>query len=342
MSNIVQALRLRGLVTSTDTEHHGRRGRGVRLSGKNGYVVGIDFGHRHLSVALANVAQEVLGEQTRRLKAGHRHEDGLRLAAELVQTLLEDAGARREDVVGAGMTLPAPMDSRSHEVGAPSVLPGWVGVNAPEVASERLGFQVHVDNDANLAAMAEHMWGAGRGVDNLVYLLLGEGIGAGLILEGRLFRGGSGAAGEIGHITIDELGKVCRCGNRGCLETIVSTTQVLALLEPTHGTDLTLLDVVSAARRGDVGARRVLADTGRTIGVAVANLCNILNPELILVGGELAQADDLLLDPMREIVSRYGVPGAVRELHIRPAQLGTRSALLGAVAIGLHHAEITG
>jgi predicted NBD/HSP70 family sugar kinase len=340
VSNIVHALREIGLVTVTDTEHHGRRGRGVRLSDSTGYVVGMDFGHRHLSVALANLAQEVVGEHTRRLKAGHRHEDGLRLAAELVDMLLDEAGASRSEVVGAGMTLPAPMDSRSHEVGAPSVLPGWVGVNAPEVASEQLGFEVHVDNDANLAALAEHLWGAGRSAENLVYLMLGEGIGAGLILEGRLFRGGSGAAGEIGHITIDELGRVCRCGNRGCLETIVSTTQVLALLAPTHGADLTVADVVSAARRGDAGSRRVLADTGRTIGVAVANLCNILNPELVLVGGELADAGDLMLEPMREIVSRYGVPGAVRDLEIRLAELGARSAVLGAVAIALHHADL--
>jgi predicted NBD/HSP70 family sugar kinase len=340
VSNIVHALRETGFVALTDTEHHGRRGRGVRLAGSTGYVVGIEFGHRDLSVALANLAQEVVGEQTRRLKAGHRHDDGLRLAAEVLHQLLEEAGAGLDDVVGAGMTLPAPMDSRSHEVGAPSILPGWVGVNAPEAASAALGILVHVDNDANLGALAEHQWGAGRGAEDVVYLVLGEGIGAGLILEGRLFRGGNGAAGEIGHTTVDELGKVCRCGNRGCLETVVSTSRVLALLAETHGLDLTFADVVASARRGDVGCRRVLADTGRTVGVAVANLCNILNPQRILVGGEMAQAGDLLLDPMREIVSRYGVPGAVRNLEIRRGELGARSVLLGALAFALQHADL--
>lgn len=339
VSNIVHALREAGLVSLTDVEHHGRRGRGVRLSGATGYVLGIDFGHRHLAVAIANLAQEVLAEQSRRLKAGHRHEDGLRLADELVDQLLEQVGARRDQVLSAGMTLPAPMDSRTHEVGAPSVLPGWVGVNAPDVAAEKLGVPVYVDNDANLGALAEHQWGAGRGVEHLVYLVLSEGIGAGLILGGRLFRGGNGAAGEIGHTTINELGRICRCGNRGCLETIVSSSEVLALLAHTHGSDMTIPDVLSAARRGDVGCRRVLADTGRTVGVAVANLCNIINPQRILVGGELAHAGDLLLDPMREIVGRYGVPGAVRGLEIRLAELGTRATLLGAVALGLQHAE---
>lgn len=342
VSNIVHALRETGLVEHAADEHQGRRGRGVRLVGSAGYVVGLDFGHRHLSVALADLTHEVVGERSGPLAAGHRFDDGLRVAGEVLDGLLAAVGADRSAVVGAGMTLPAPLDSRTNEVGAPSVLPGWVGVNAPRVASQTLGFAVHVDNDANLGALAEHLWGAGSGARNLVYIKIGEGIGAGLVLDGHLFRGGSGAAGEIGHTTIDEGGAVCRCGNRGCLETIVSTTQVLALLAPTHGPGLTVADVVAAAAGGDVGCRRILADTGRAIGIAVANLCNIINPELILIGGELAQAGDLLLDPMRDVVARYGVPGAVRDVVIAPARLGSRAELLGAVALGLQHAQLGG
>jgi predicted NBD/HSP70 family sugar kinase len=340
VSNIVHALRETGLVDVVGEEHRGRRGRGVRLAGGAGYVVGVDFGPRHVSVALANLAHDVVGEERRPLAAQHRYQDGLAMADDILRRLLAAAGASRTDVVGAGMTLPAPLDSVGREVGAPSVLPGWVGVHAPEVASARLGLEVHVDNDANLGALAEHLWGAGRGRRNLAYLTLGEGIGAGLVLDGHLFRGGHGAAGEIGHTTIDESGRVCRCGNRGCLETIVSSTQVLALLAQTHGPDLTIAGAVAAALRGDAGCRRILGDTGRTVGVAVANLCNILNPELILIGGELAQAGDLLLDPMRDVVARYGVPGAVRDVVIRTAGLGDRAELLGAVALGLRHARL--
>lgn len=342
VSNIVHALRDTGLVALVGEEHQGRRGRGVRLVASAGYVVGIDLGHRHLAVALADLTHEVVGEERRPLAVGHRYDDGLRLAGDLLDLLLGRVGATRGDVVGVGMTLPAPLDLRTGEVGAPSVLPGWVGVNAPRVASERLGLDVHVDNDANLGAVAEHAWGAGRGARNLAYITIGEGIGAGLVLDGHLFRGGSGAAGEIGHTTIDEGGAVCRCGNRGCLETVVSTTHVLALLAPTRGPDLTIADVVAAAHAGDVGCRRVLADTGRAIGVAVANLCNILNPELVLIGGELARAGELLLEPMRDVVARYGVPGAVRDVVIAPAQLGARAELLGAVALGLQHARLGG
>lgn len=340
VSNIVHHLREMGLVEVPEGEH-GRRGRGVRFAGWTGYVVGIDFGHRHLAVAVANLAREILAEGTRRLKAGHRHEDGLRAAAELLEELLAGLGAVREEVIAVGMTLPAPLESRTNEVGAPSILPGWVGVNAPAAASRVLGIEVHVDNDANLGALAEHVWGAGQGADDLVYLMLGEGVGAGLILGGRLFRGGNGLAGEIGHTTIDELGKVCRCGNRGCLETIASGPQILALLEPLHGPDLTIADVIAMARAGDAGCRRVLADTARPLGVAVANLCNILNPERILLGGDLAAAGDLLLDPLRGFVARYGVPGAVRDLEIRVGALGTRAQLLGAVALALQHAPVT-
>lgn len=337
VSNIVHALEAVGVVEVT--EGRGRKGRAVRLAGATGYVVGIDFAHRSVSVALANLAHDIVVE-TRPLAEGHRYDDGLVLVGEMIEQLLAAAGADRGDLVGAGMTLPAPVDSRRRQVGAPSVLPGWVGVDAPSVASRILGFPVQVNNDANLAAMAEHLWGAGRGVANLAYIKIAEGVGAGLVLDGQLFRGANGTAGEIGHTTIDEFGRLCRCGNRGCLETIVSTTQVLALLAPTHGA-VTIPDVVAAARAGDAGCRRILADTGRAVGVAVANLCNLVNPELVLIGGSLAEAGDLLLDPMREIVARYGVPSAVDDLAIRAALLGDRAELLGAVALALRHAAIT-
>lgn len=338
VSNIVHALDDAGVVEVT--EGRGRKGRAVRLAGAAGYVVGIDFAHRSVSVALSNLAHDIVVE-SRPLTEGHRYDDGLALVREIVDHLLARAGAGRADLVGAAMTLPAPVDSRHHQVGAPSILPGWVGVDAPSAASRILGFDVRVDNDANLAAKAEHLWGAGRGVANLAYIKIDEGVGAGLVLDGQLFRGASGTAGEIGHTTIDEFGRLCRCGNRGCLETVVSTTQVLAFLAPTHGAELTIPDVVAAARGGDVGCRRILADTGRAVGVAVANLCNLINPELVLIGGALSAAEELLLDPMREIVARYGVPSAVQDVEIRTAALGDRAELLGAVALALKHASVT-
>jgi len=233
------------------------------------------------------------------------------------------------------MGLPAPIDSRTGEVGAVSILPGWVGVPATQLASEHFGQRVEVDNDANLGVLAEHMWGAGQGCDNLAFLKLADGVGAGLFIDGRLYRGRNGTAGEIGHTTFDEFGEVCRCGNRGCLETIVAARAVVELLEPRFGTQLSIADIVRMAQDGDAACSRVLADTGRQAGVAVASLCNLFNPERILIGGELAQAGELLLAPMRESVRRCGIPSSTEGLTIRLAELGARASALGAVALAL-------
>ena len=177
--------------------------------------------------------------------------------------------------------------------------------------SDRLSLPVRVDNDANLGALAEHVWGAGDGVDDMIYLKLATGIGAGLVLGGRLYVGVGGTAGEIGHTIIDEHGPVCRCANRGCLETLASGAATVDLLRPTLGDDLTLGRVVELTLEGHPAATRVVADAGRHIGRAVANLVNLLNPSRVVVGGEMAACGDVLLDPLRP-----GVP-APRDLQRR-------------------------
>jgi len=206
-------------------------------------------------------------------------------------------------------------------------------VHANEQLAQALGHPVSVDNDANLGAVAEMTWGAGRGARDLVYLKLATGIGAGIVVDGSLVRGAAGTAGEIGHTTMDEHGEVCRCGNRGCLETVAGADTVLRLLAPQHGSDLTLHDAIDAALAGDAGCRRVIGDAGRHIGVALANLVNLLSPELIVVGGELAGAGDILLDPIREAVDRYAIETAARATRLVPAALGERAEVLGAVAL---------
>jgi predicted NBD/HSP70 family sugar kinase len=338
VSNMVKELTAAGMVTVPDGDHPGQRGRAVRLTRKMGLAVGIDFGHRHLTVAVADMAHDVLAEERVELAAGHRAEEGVVQAGTLLDAALDRLGCDRTSVLAVGMGLPAPLETDTGEVGGPSILPGWVGVDAAAIASDHLGIAVHVDNDANLGVLAEHMWGAGRGTTDLAYIKLSDGVGAGLVLDGRLYRGRGGTAGEIGHVTLDEFGQVCRCGNRGCLETLVASHVVIALLEPSRGTGLSIADVVAMAENGDAACVRVLADTGRHVGVAAASLCNLLNPERLVIGGELALAGDLLLGPLREVLARYAVPSAVRSLEVRVAELGSRAQVLGAVALGLRSA----
>jgi predicted NBD/HSP70 family sugar kinase len=316
-----------------------RRGAPLRLLPLPGFVLGLDYGHRHLRVAVADRTGRVLGDAAKQLPLDHDAATGVKAGVAMTKRLLSEAGGSLDDVVAAGMGLPAPVLGESHLVGSSSILPGWVGVHADEALAAALGHPVTVDNDANLGALAEMTWGAGRGARDLVYLKLATGIGAGIVVGGEIVRGAAGTAGEIGHTTMDEHGDVCRCGNRGCLETMAGADTVLRLLAARPGPQLSLQQAIDAALEGDAGCRRVIGDTGRHVGVALANLINLLSPERIVVGGELAGAADVLLDPMRETVARFAIETAATATSIVPAELGDRAEVLGAVALAVLRSE---
>ncbi|MEV6331099.1 ROK family transcriptional regulator [Streptomyces sp. NPDC051909] len=335
VSNIVRELKEGGTVEVTPTSAGGRRARSVSLSGDAGIVIGVDFGHTHLRVAVGNLAHQVLAEEAEPLDVDASSAEGFDRAEQLVSRLIATTGIGRDKVVGVGLGVPGPIDVSSGLLGSTSILPGWSGINPADELSARLGVPVHVDNDANLGALGELVWGSGRGVKDLAYIKVASGVGAGLVIDGRVYRGPGGTAGEIGHITLDESGPVCRCGNRGCLETFTAARYVLPLLQSSHGADLTMERVVQLAREGDPGCRRVIADVGRHIGSGVANLCNLLNPSRVILGGDLAEAGELVLAPIRDSVSRYAIPSAARQLSVAPGALGGRAEVLGALALVL-------
>jgi predicted NBD/HSP70 family sugar kinase len=199
---------------------------------------------------------------------------------------------------------------------------------------------VHVDNDANLGALAEVALGAGVGARDAVYLMVSGGIGAGLILGGEIYRGTGGTAGELGHVLVDESGPICRCGNRGCLETLAGGPAIVELLRPSHGAGLTLERVLALAAGGDSGARRAIADAGRVLGRSVAAVVNAFNPELIIVGGYMGAAGDVLLDPLREAVHRYAIPSAAQDVRITRGVLGDRAEVLGALELAARQSDV--
>ncbi|MEU4981735.1 ROK family transcriptional regulator [Streptomyces sp. NPDC021969] len=335
VSNIVRELKDGGTVEVTPTSAGGRRARSVSLSGDAGIVIGVDFGHTHLRVAVGNLAHQVLAEESEPLDVDASSDQGFDRAEQLVSRLIAATGVDRAKIAGVGLGVPGPIDVESGTLGSTAILPGWGGTRPAEELRGRLGVPVHVDNDANLGALGELVWGSGRGVRDLAYIKVASGVGAGLVINGKIYRGPGGTAGEIGHITLDEAGPVCRCGNRGCLETFAAARYVLPLLQPSHGTDLTMEGVVRLARDGDPGCRRVIADVGRHIGSGVANLCNLLNPSRVVLGGDLAEAGELVLGPIRESVGRYAIPSAARQLSVLPGALGGRAEVLGALALAL-------
>ena len=342
VSTIVAGLQAENMVVDRDADapmatSGGRPPALIALDPGAGFAIGIDFGKRHLAVALADLSHELLAEEWREMPDDYDASAGMERAAELVEVVLDAAGADRSRVLGVGMGLPGPVH-RSGVVGSSAILPGWAGTHAAERMSDLLGMEVWLRNDADLGALAEATWGAARDATAVVYLKLATGIGAGIVIDGRLFGGAGGTAGEIGHTSLDETGDICRCGSRGCLETYASGAAIAGLLSRSLGERLGPDDVMQRAVAGDPGCRRALADAGRHIGAAVADLCNLINPERIIVGGSMAVAGDMLLDPLREAVGLRAIPSAAEDVEIVLGELGERAELLGAVALVLHEA----
>ena len=338
VSNIVRELVDSGLARATAASRNGRRVSEVTLNPSSGIVGGIDFGNRHVRVAIGDLTHTVLAEEQHTLPYGHAAANGVREASEMLRNLTTKARRRLQDMELLVVGLPGPIDLESGRTVSPAILPGWSDFDVKSAFAAATGVRTMTDNDANLGALAEGTWGVGQGLSDFAYIKVSTGIGAGLVLNGRLYRGVAGTAGEVGHTTIEESGLLCRCGNRGCLETVAAAPALLDLLRRSYG-DITLEEVLRLSAGGDTGCRRLIADAGRHIGVALANLCNLLSPQMIIVGGELAMAGDILLAPMRESMSRRAVSTPAEATRVVIGALSERAGVLGALALALQESD---
>jgi glucokinase-like ROK family protein len=346
VSSIVSDLIEAGLLTeqaeATGVAHGEAGGRPPVLLSLNpsaGLAVGVDFGHSHLRVAVSDLSHEVLAESWRELDVDHSAEEGLNAAAELVDEVLEQAKVGRKGVIGVGMGLPGPINRSTGAVGSSSILPGWVGVNAALEMERRLRLPVKVENDANLGALAEFVWGSGRGHSDVIYIKLSSGVGAGLLFAGRLHHGAGGTAGEIGHIPAQNGTAICRCGSRGCLETVASARAIAEQVGVSRGEPVSPRRLLELIAEGDPAASRLIAEAGRQIGVALAELCNLVNPNCVIIGGDLSAAGELITEPVLESIGRYAIASAADEVTVVAGVLGERAELLGALALVLHSTQ---
>jgi predicted NBD/HSP70 family sugar kinase len=342
---LVSELKVSGLVQEIEVGvsdvRGGRPAMQLTLRRSSLAVVGIDFGHSHVQVAVADIAHNVLAERRCDLDVNHHAREALDTSASMVDEVLAEARVERKSVVGAGIGIPGPVDRARGTVGSASILPGWAGLRIGSEMQERLGIPVEIENDANLGALAELTWGAGRECSNFAYVKAATGIGAGLVIDGRLLHGVTGTAGEIGHTTLDESGALCYCGNRGCLETKASGPAIIQLVGLLNGEVPSLAQIVELAVAGDLRCRRAISDAGHEIGVAVAGLCNLINPERVIVGGLLSRTGEVLLQPMRESIRRHAVQAAAESLDVRPAVFVERAELLGSLALALQASRQT-
>jgi predicted NBD/HSP70 family sugar kinase/biotin operon repressor len=342
VSSLVTELLDTGVVVETEdrgTPYKGGSGRPpllVALAIRPGGVAGVDIGHRHVRVAVSDRSATILAETQKWTDADPHGEATLDLAADLLRTTADDAGIPLGELLTVGLCVPGPIDRRSARVDQ-AVLPGWQQLAPAGELADRIGVPVVVDNDANLGAMAEHQHGAGRGVADLIYIKLASGVGAGLVLGGRLHRGTTGIGGEVGHVLAREGGEVCRCGSRGCLETEVSTRRLLDLLRPAYGEDLDLTDLLRLDGAGEADVRRVLTDAGRTVGRVLAGLCTTLNPARIVVGGSLGTSATLVA-AIRDGVDHYAHPEAAASCEVVSGEFGGRAELMGSLALAITRA----
>jgi glucokinase len=261
--------------------------------------------------------------------------------------VLQRAGVEVGDIGAVGVGAPGPSDPVAGVVFEPPNLAGWQDVPLAEMLAGRLGISTYVENDANAAALGERWAGAGHGLDDIIYITVSTGIGGGLILGGRLYHGVSGTAGEIGHMVIVPGGPPCPCGRRGCLEAVASGTAIArearALVESGRATALSLVpresltaaEVARAAREGDAASREIFARAAAYVGTGVTNLVNLLNPAMVIIGGGVAKAGDLLLAPVRRIVLDEAFERPAAAVQIVPAALGDASGAIGAAAVAI-------
>ncbi|MDN4480355.1 ROK family transcriptional regulator [Demequina muriae] len=339
VSTIVKHLLASGTVETRHTIRSGRRAQLVTLAHRAGLLIGLHVGERSLRVAISDSAFEFLDQREMPLPVDHRHDTTLDRAAMLISELVDGLGSALSETLALAIAVPAPVNPATGAVAIPGILPGWEGVPIGEVLGRRLGRPVAVDNDANLGALGEMRFGAGRGTGSLLYVRASYGVGSGIVLSGELYHGVLGIAGEIGHTLVDPHGHICRCGSRGCLNTVCGAQALVDSLRHSRGT-VTLTDVLDLAEAGDPGCQQVVIDAGGAIGAVVANTAVSLSPEVIIVGGELSRAGSLFLEPIRESVRRRIPLAQSQKLEVRAAELGQRAELYGALALAADLAHI--
>lgn len=305
-------------------------------------ILGVEVGATHVAVAVTDLRGRVLAWNERDHDVRNDPSGTLRTVCELCERGLAQWGHGSEQLVGIGVALPAPVDPRHPESISVNVMPRWEGRNALVGLGAQFDVPVMFDNDANLGALAEHWWGIGRGIDDFAYIKVATGVGSGHLIQGRVYRGATGIAGEIGHLAIDPAGERCVCGLRGCLTTFVGRTALLgrmrALAGPQHplgSPEANMRTLEDAALRGDAVARQVVGEAAEHLATAVSGLLNLMNPGMIVLGGDLARLGDLLLEPLRAHVHARTLISSVAAAEIKTSELGPRSVAVGAATMVL-------
>ncbi len=351
VSSIVSELIQNGLVRETELRKNrlGRPGMPLELSPVGACAIGAEVGVDFVSILLADfVAQPIWRKRVNR-DPNLGQTASIERAQELIQEALAHANANGSRPLGIGLGVPGLVDiERGELVFAPNLK--WSHVPLSTLLANRFDLPVFVENDANAAALGEYYFGVARGVENFIYLSADVGLGGGIVLDGKLFRGSGGYAGEVGHVSVDPDGEACGCGRRGCWELVVGPRAIVRQIQITlrHGApsiicemakhdldSITFAQVVQAAVAGDAVALDALQGAARWLGIGIANLVNTFNPELIVLGGALARAQSVLTPVIRTTVQEHALKPSLQVLRFATSAHGSEACVVGAAALVL-------
>ncbi|MBN1300454.1 MAG: ROK family transcriptional regulator [Melioribacteraceae bacterium] len=325
----------------------GRKPIVLKFNDDSRVVLGIDIGAANISVVMTNLRGKLLMWKEIKYPARNDPEGSKRIINELCNECVATVKDADQTLLSIGVSFPSPIDPKHPEYISENIIPDWHGKSGIEELRDKFNVPVCIDNDANLGALAEHWWGAARSVDDLLYIRISNGIGAGLILGGKLYRGAKGIAGEMSHMSVDPNGKQCGCGLRGCLATTVSawalearvaTLSVLYPDSPLVKGESDIIAIENAALNNDPLALQIVSEAAEQLSIAITSLINILNPEMILLGGNLTRLDEILLKPIRAKMEVCSLVSTVNKPQLRIGTLGSKAIAIGAATLAIQQA----
>lgn len=311
------------------------------------YYAGIDLGGTKILVVIADASGEVRATARTATLAQQGPDAVIERIVESVREAAARAGVDAGDIARGGVSAPGPIDTDDGTITQPPNLPGWRNVPLAAELRSRLRFGIVLENDANCAAVGEHRFGAGRGYKHMVYVTISTGVGGGIIIDNELYAGASGAAGEIGHIGVSVEGPRCGAGHPGCLEAFASGTAIAARAREIiaagglprtarigeHEPPVTARTVYLAAQQGEAEAAALIESAGRYLGIGLASIINVFNPQAVVIGGGLTNMGEAILGPAVEVARQRSFAQALADVRILEAELGERGAALGAIAV---------
>jgi glucokinase-like ROK family protein len=331
----------------------GRRSRTYSFNGELGFVAGIDIGATSIDVVLSDFSRNVISRKSISAIVRDGPQSILTKVSDILFQIFRENNLNPEKLTGIGIGVPGPVDFSLGTVLSPPIMPGWD--RFPIISTMQKSFplaNIVVDNDVNLMALGEVTHGAAKDVNNIIFLKIGTGIGAGIISFGKIYRGSNGCAGDVGHICADKNGPICSCGNAGCLEAVAAgpaiaergrnaaisgNSPILNKYLENNGGFLRAEDVGDAAREGDPTAIEIIRSSGELIGDVLASLVNFYNPDMIIIGGGVSNIGNLLLSSIRQGVLNRSLPLATRDLQIVFSAIGPQAGIIGAVSLAIEH-----